>query len=115
MTVSTTDRQLVDREFQPGELPVAEPTPIVPYATPGSAELAASVGAALATDAGLAAVLLASHGAVVVAPDEREALDLAEALEDVCRLVVLVGDRARPLDAAELPRLRELFRAYRSG
>lgn len=93
----------------------AEPTPIVPYATPGSAELAASVGAALATDAGLTAVLLASHGAVVVAPDEREALDLAEALEDVCRLVVLVGDRARPLDAAELPRLRELFRAYRSG
>ena len=29
MTVSTTDRQLVDREFQPGELPVAEPTPVV--------------------------------------------------------------------------------------
>ncbi len=29
MTVSTTDRQLVDREFQPGELPVAESTPIV--------------------------------------------------------------------------------------
>jgi putative membrane protein len=28
MTISTTDRQLVDREFQPGELPVAEPTPV---------------------------------------------------------------------------------------
>lgn len=29
MAVSTTDRQLVDREFQPGELPVAEPTQVV--------------------------------------------------------------------------------------
>ncbi len=29
MTVSTTNRQLVDREFQPGELPVAEPASMV--------------------------------------------------------------------------------------
>lgn len=92
----------------------AEPTPIVPYAPPGSPELAAAVGATLAAGDELAAVLLASHGAVVVAADEREALDLAEALEDVCRLVVLVGERARPLEAAELPRLRALFRTYRA-
>ena len=29
MTVSAADRELVDREFQPGELPVAEPPPSV--------------------------------------------------------------------------------------
>ena len=29
MTVSAADRELVDREFRPGELPVAEPTPAV--------------------------------------------------------------------------------------
>ena len=27
MTVSAADRELVDREFRPGELPVAEPPP----------------------------------------------------------------------------------------
>ena len=29
MTVSATNRELVDREFRPGELPVAEPSPSV--------------------------------------------------------------------------------------
>ena len=29
MTVSAADRELVDREFRPGELPVAEPPPSV--------------------------------------------------------------------------------------
>lgn len=89
------------------------PTPVVPYATPGSPELADGVRRALAGDDELAAVLLASHGAVVVGADERDALELAEALEDVCRLVVLTGEHARLLDEAELPRLRELFRSYR--
>lgn len=36
MTVSTTDRQLVDREFQPDELPLAEPTPGLPDMQVGS-------------------------------------------------------------------------------
>lgn len=36
MTVSTTDRHLVDREFQPGELPLAEPSPGVPDLQVGS-------------------------------------------------------------------------------
>ncbi|MEZ4234557.1 MAG: class II aldolase/adducin family protein, partial [Thermoleophilia bacterium] len=76
-------------------------------------ELAEGVRRALRGEGDLAAVLLASHGAVLVGADERDALELAEALEDVCRLVVLAGERARLLDEAELPRLRELFRAYR--
>jgi L-fuculose-phosphate aldolase len=87
------------------------PTPVVPYATPGTDELAELVAAALAGDEADAA-MLANHGGVVVATGPEEALDRAEALEDVCRLVVLTHGRARELEESELPRLRNLFRAY---
>jgi L-fuculose-phosphate aldolase len=86
-------------------------TPVVPYASPGSVRLAESVGAAVAST-GLKAVLLGNHGAVVLGVDEHEALEMGSLLEDVCRLVVTVGDRGRELPTSELISLRRLFRTY---
>jgi len=69
MTVSTTDRQLVDREFQPGELPVAEPTPIAQAEQVGNGdEGRPSLAAWLAMgSAALIVLLIVASAAVTLA------------------------------------------------
>ena len=57
------------------------PVRVAPYARFGSAELAASVAAALADRRG---ALMANHGAVCVGDSAGAALDLAEYLEYLC-------------------------------
>jgi L-fuculose-phosphate aldolase len=61
--------------------------PFVPFAAMGSAELAASVAAALtaAPAPGPHAVLLERHGAVAVGPDVATAVDRLDLLEVLCR------------------------------
>ncbi|MGI9659492.1 MAG: class II aldolase/adducin family protein [Gaiellaceae bacterium] len=85
-------------------------TPVVPYSTPGSPELADAVGDALGS--GAQAVLMANHGAVVVGVSGNDAVELAEVLEDICRLTVLTSSRARELTDADLEAARALFGAY---
>ncbi|MFE5291878.1 class II aldolase/adducin family protein [Isoptericola sp. NPDC056618] len=78
--------------------------PLVPFAPPGSAELAGLVGAAAARGH---AMLLAQHGALVAAADlETAAADAAE-LEAASRLSLeLAGRPAGVIDAAGLGALR---------
>ena len=57
--------------------------PVAPYATYGSAELAANVVAALA---GRSAVLMASHGAITYGPTLAKAFETMELLEWACDL-----------------------------
>jgi L-fuculose-phosphate aldolase len=57
--------------------------PVAPYATYGSAELAANVVAALA---GRSATLMASHGAVTYGPTLNKAFEAMELLEWACDL-----------------------------
>ncbi len=57
--------------------------PVSPYATYGSAELAANVVAALA---GRSAVLMASHGAITYGPTLAKAFETMELLEWACDL-----------------------------
>ena len=61
--------------------------PVAPYETPGSAELATGVGE-LAH--GHNAMLLASHGPVLVGGDLASAVDLAEELETAAQLTFLL-------------------------
>ena len=78
--------------------------PIAPYATPGTAELGASVIDAIrAHDA----VLLANHGAVTVGPDLETAYFTMERVEHGARIVFyaqLLG-RVTALDRGEVERL----------
>jgi len=78
--------------------------PVVPYAAPGSAELAAAVG----ERAGTADVLLlANHGSVVAAGSLERAVDLAEELEAAARLhVTLLGAAPRLLTPEQVAALR---------
>jgi len=70
--------------------------PLLPYAPPGSPELAPPFGAAVA--AGRRVALLANHGSVVAAATLDRAVDLAEELEASARLALtLRGLPARPL------------------
>jgi ribulose-5-phosphate 4-epimerase/fuculose-1-phosphate aldolase len=78
--------------------------PVVPYAPPGSEELAAGV-AAVAGEA--AVLLLANHGSVAAADDLDRAVDLAEELEAAARLhLTLLGLDHRHLTPGQAAALR---------
>lgn len=78
--------------------------PVVDYAPPGSAELAAGVGALVADHPVL---LLANHGSVVAAATLDQAVDLAEELEAAARLHFTLGALPhRTLSTAQVARLR---------
>ena len=96
MAVSTADRQLVDREFQPGELPVADPTPVVLEEPTGRSEGEGrpSLAAWLAMgSAALIFVLIAVSAAVSLA---ESAIREGSVLDGVyfAALVVLLGSLA---------------------
>lgn len=77
--------------------------PLVPYARPGSAELAAGVAAAAPRNPVL---LLANHGPVVAATTLDAAIDLVEELETAARLTLLLRQApAVVLDAAAIAAL----------
>ncbi len=78
--------------------------PVVPYARPGSDELARATGErALGADV----LLLANHGSVVAADSLDRAVDLAEELEAAARLhVTLLGANPRMLTAEQAAELR---------
>ena len=111
MTVSTADRQLplrdlVDREFQPGELPVAEPTSAAVEEPPGrgDGEGRPALAAWLAMGSAAAIfVLIVASAAVSLAESairEGSILDglyLAALIVLVGSLVVLVARQARAL------------------
>ena len=114
MTVSTTDRQLVDREFRPGELPLAEPTPGVPDVQIGSAgEGRPSLAAWLAMgSASLILVLIVVNAAVTLAEKAIRDASVLDALYFVT-LVVLSGSLAW-LIARQTRALRKLKSAERA-
>jgi 3-dehydro-4-phosphotetronate decarboxylase len=81
--------------------------PLVPYFPPGDTRLAAAVRQVAAEHA---AVLLANHGPVVAGKSLDGAVGAIEELEATARLFLLVqGQPVRPLDAAQVQELCELF------
>lgn len=81
--------------------------PVLPYAPPGSADLAPLVRAAAAEAAG---VLLANHGPVVAGASLDAAVYAAEELEETAKLAVLGrGLPIRTLDPAQIAVLRSRF------
>lgn len=78
--------------------------PVVPYAPPGSAELAAGVAELIAEHDVL---LLANHGCVVAGATLDRAVDVAEELEAAARLVFTVaGHPHRRLTSEQVAALR---------
>jgi ribulose-5-phosphate 4-epimerase/fuculose-1-phosphate aldolase len=81
--------------------------PLVPYFPPGDTRLAAAVRQVAA---GHAAVLLANHGPVVAGRSLDAAVGAIEELEATASLYLLLqGQKVRPLTAAQVQELRELY------
>ena len=81
--------------------------PLVPYFPPGDTRLAAAVRQVAAEHA---AVLLANHGPVVAGKSIDAAVGAIEELEATAKLFLLLqGQSVRPLDAAQVQELRELY------
>jgi ribulose-5-phosphate 4-epimerase/fuculose-1-phosphate aldolase len=81
--------------------------PLVPYFPPGDTRLAAAVRQVAAAHA---AVLLANHGPVVAGQSLDAAVGAIEELEATARLFLLLqGHTVRPLNAAQVQELRELY------
>jgi ribulose-5-phosphate 4-epimerase/fuculose-1-phosphate aldolase len=82
--------------------------PVLPYAPPGSTELAGPVTAAAKSSA---AVLLANHGPVVSAKTFRAAVMAAEELEETAKLILLTrGMKVRQLTPAAVAELQKRFK-----
>jgi ribulose-5-phosphate 4-epimerase/fuculose-1-phosphate aldolase len=82
--------------------------PVLPYAPPGSAELAEPVREAAKN---AAAVLLANHGPVVSAKSFRAAVMAAEELEETAKLILLTrGMQVRQLTPEAVAELRKRFK-----
>lgn len=101
-----------------GYLPEAEmflgEVPVVPYATTGTSELAALVGAQVP---GRAAVLLQNHGAVTWGTQLEQAYARTETLEAVCRVLFQARQigQPRPIPADKLAALRQAAERYSHG
>ena len=81
--------------------------PLVPYFPPGDTRLAAAVRQVAADHA---AVLLANHGPVVAGSSLDAAIGAIEELEATAKLFLLLhGHGIRPLDAAQVQELREIY------
>lgn len=82
------------------------PVPVAPYATFGTAELAANV---TSTMAGRSAALMQNHGAITTGSSLEQALTRTYTLEWICEVYLTAAQSGDPslLDDAELQRVAE--------
>lgn len=94
--------------FTPYYLMRVAPVGVVDYYLPGSAELAAAIGASAADHD---CMLLRNHGMVCLGRSLAEAVDRAEELEETARLYFLLrGEKVRLLSPAERAEVERVFR-----
>jgi 3-dehydro-4-phosphotetronate decarboxylase len=77
----------------PGFAYYAFPLPMLPFRVPGNKDLATDVADTLSFR-GASAVLLQNHGLVTVGTDLREALDIAEEIDEAAHVYLLAGGKA---------------------
>jgi len=63
--------------------------PLIPYHQPGSPELAFAVATALEKNPAAEAILLQNHGLVTMGKNLQEAVNIAQAMEEACRILIL--------------------------
>lgn len=91
----------------PGFVYYAHPLPMIPFMVPGGQELAESVTKKLSGKTSYA-VLLKNHGLVTVGKDFREALNIAEEIDEAARVYVLTGGKASPIPAENIDKIKSL-------
>jgi ribulose-5-phosphate 4-epimerase/fuculose-1-phosphate aldolase len=91
----------------PGFIYYAYPLKMLPFAVPGSADLAKSVTEAL-SEKGSCAVLLKNHGLVTAGKDLREALNIAEEIDEAARVYVLTGGKTHPIAREDIDSIKSI-------
>jgi ribulose-5-phosphate 4-epimerase/fuculose-1-phosphate aldolase len=94
----------------PGFVCYAFPLPMIPFMVPGSPDLAKSVTEALSGKSAYA-VLLKNHGLVTTGKDFREALNIAEEIDEAARVYVLTAGKAPPISSENIDRIKSLRNA----
>ena len=94
----------------PGFVYYAYPLKMLPFFVPGSDDLAKGVTDVL-SDKGTCAVLLKNHGLVTIGKDFREALNIAEEIEEAARVYVLTAGKASVIPLKDV----EMIQALRAG
>jgi len=93
----------------PGFVYYAFPLPMLPFMVPGSPDLAEGVTKAL-SGRGTWAVLLQNHGLVTVGRNFREALGIAEEIDEAARVYALTGGKAPPIAREDIERIKAIPR-----
>ncbi len=94
----------------PGFVYLAYPLPMLPFFVPGSEELVSRVIDKLAHGAGKA-VLLQNHGLITLGENYAEAIDIAEEIDEACRVFILTGGMGRVLSAQQVRAIKEISRS----
>ena len=89
----------------PGFVHYAYPLTMVPFLLPGTDALTQTVVNIL-SDRKCAAVLLQNHGLVTMGRDLREALNIAEEIDEAARIFVLTGGKAKMIPSEDAPKIR---------
>lgn len=87
--------------YTPGFVIKAGKVPLIPFKTPGSAELARAITATFLAQK-VNAVLLQNHGLVVLGHSLRDALNVTEEIEENARLHIVLKGQGRKLSAGEI-------------
>lgn len=93
----------------PGFIYHAFPLPMLPFMVPGSADLTARVTEALSDNAACA-VLLQNHGLVTIGKNFRQALNMAEEIDEAARVYVLTAGKAPPISDENIDRIKSSCR-----
>ena len=88
----------------PGFVYYAYPLPMIPFMAPGTPELAETVANEL-SPAGRRALLLQSHGLVLVGKDFNETINIAEEIDEAASIFLLTSGNARALPQEELDKI----------
>ncbi len=88
----------------PGFVYYAHPLPMLPFLVPGSEPLAEAVVKGICKGKGRA-LLLQNHGLVTLGRDLRQAVNIAEEIEEAARIFVITGGKAAAIPHDKLERI----------
>ena len=91
----------------PGFAYFAHPLQMLPFMVPGTKELAIAAAQHF-SNPGCGALLLQNHGLVTIGESFREALNMAEEIDEAARIYILTNGKAKAIPAEEVSRIKNL-------
>ena len=91
----------------PGFVYYAYPLPMIPFMVPGSQELAETITRGLSGRTSYA-TLLKNHGLITVGKDFREALNIAEEIDEAARVYLLTDGKASSIPLEDIEKIKSL-------